>query len=566
VSSEDEALAAERVGDVLGRWKLDAVLGIGGMATVYAATSVGGERGALKLLHPEMIVRADVRERFLREVHAVSQVGHAGVPRILDHGSDGTHGLFLVMELLEGESLGALVRRAGSPPVPRLLEWADQILDVLAAAHAQHIIHRDLKPDNVFVTRAGPIKVLDFGIARIHAGAPGELRTRTGLALGTAPYMAPEQALGRTHEIDGRVDVFALGATLFRVVSGRRIHEAPSEAELLMSMASKPAPPLLSVAPHVPRDFARIVDRALAFRAQERYPSALAMQSDVRALLAGRALATPSFELPTRPGTPASGAHADAPTRLDRAPSPARAGLPATLPGEDTLGSSGKFEAALSPSAVLRLETAQTQAPLTLPPSTPIPAPARTGFTVQPAPLKSRFRSVMVLGAVAVLVFVFGAASATFVLRTLLLPEQPAAPARERSVASLSDAEPPASGGEFDERAGAPPSLSVPAPASARTGRRTSNVTSLASPHGDPAPAAVQSAIQQLGVAVLEDPSAAPAVAGGVTAAAASALHKKSVPGPTPRADAAPAASGNGGPASTTKPGAKPKKRKDRPH
>jgi serine/threonine-protein kinase len=566
VSSEDEALAAERVGDVLGRWKLDAVLGIGGMAAVYAATSSSGERGALKLLHPEMIVRADVRERFLREVHAVSQVGHAGVPRILDHGSDGTHGLFLVMELLEGESLGALVRRAGTPPVPRLLEWADQILDVLAAAHAQHIIHRDLKPDNVFVTRAGPIKVLDFGIARVHAGAPGELRTRTGLALGTAPYMAPEQALGRTHEIDGRVDLFALGATLFRVVSGRRIHEAPSEAELLMSMASKPAPPLLSVAPHVPRDFARIVDRAVAFRAQDRYPSARAMQNDVRALLAGRALATPSFDVPTRPETPTSSANAEPPTRLERPPSLGRAGLPATLPGEDTLSSSGKFEAALSPSAVLRLETAQTQAPLTLPPSTPIPAPARTGFTVQPAPLKSGFRSVLVLGAVALLVFVFGAASATFVLRALLLPQQPPAPARERSVASRSDAEAPASGGEADARAGAQPSLSAAAADSPRTGRRTLNAPSLASPQGAPSPAAVQTALQELGAAVLDDPAAAPALAGGVTAAAASALHKKSDPGTTPLADAAPAASGKGAPASTTKPGAKPKKRKDRAH
>ncbi|MGC4066025.1 MAG: protein kinase [Polyangiaceae bacterium] len=108
-------------------------------------------------------------------------------------------------------------------------------------------MHRDLKPENLFLTREGRIKVLDFGLARLLEDGPTSFRTRTGAALGTLPYMAPEQALGRRNEVDARTDLFALGATAFRLLAGRKIHEAPSEAELLMRMASEPAPPVDSV-------------------------------------------------------------------------------------------------------------------------------------------------------------------------------------------------------------------------------------------------------------------------------------------------------------------------------
>ena len=283
----DEQLAARRLGQSVGRFRLERVLGVGGMAAVYEGRAPDGFVAAIKLLHPEMAVRRDVRERFFREGYVANSIQHPGAVRALEHGeSEST--AFLVMELLSGETLSERVKRHGSLPIPELLDYADQVLDVLVVAHARGVVHRDLKPDNLFVTGEGRIKILDFGLARLAESAPGEHRTRTGLALGTLPYMAPEQALGRRDEIDGRVDLFALGATLFRILSGRRVHEALSEAELLMAMASKPASPLASVAPRVPEDVCRIVDLALAFSRDARYPDASTMQNDVRAVRAGQ--------------------------------------------------------------------------------------------------------------------------------------------------------------------------------------------------------------------------------------------------------------------------------------
>ncbi len=257
------------------------------MAAVYAGTDASGLEAAVKILHPEIGMRTEIRDRFMREGYVANRVDHPGVVRVLEHGAIDDWSAFLVMERLHGESLGERVSRHGIPPTPELLDFLDQVLDVLAVAHAAGIVHRDLKPDNLFVTTAGTIKVLDFGIARVLDSAPNDVRTRTGMAMGTLPYMAPEQALGKRSEIDGRVDIFALGATAFRILAKRRIHEADSEAGLLVAMASSAAPPLRSVAPEVPEDVAAIVDLALAFNRDARYPDVRTMQADVRAVRAG---------------------------------------------------------------------------------------------------------------------------------------------------------------------------------------------------------------------------------------------------------------------------------------
>lgn len=294
LEDEAEILAGERVGSVLdGKWTLERLLGVGGMAAVYAARHRNGARAALKLLHAELARHQEVRERFVREGYAANRVEHPGAVRVLDDDvvSSGPEAgqAYIVMELLEGQSLQD--RLESGPPVGEIefLEIADGVLDVLAAAHGRGVVHRDLKPENLFLVHEGEairpavrVKVLDFGLARL---LDGQAITTYGLALGTPSFMSPEQAAGRIDEIDGRTDLFALAATGFRLRTGRRIHEAPNAIELVGKMANLAAPRIQSVAADVSEPYARIIDRALAFRREDRYGDATAMQADVRSAM-----------------------------------------------------------------------------------------------------------------------------------------------------------------------------------------------------------------------------------------------------------------------------------------
>ncbi|WP_437956534.1 protein kinase [Sorangium sp. So ce119] len=284
---DDERAACERrVGTTLrGKWTIDRLLGIGGMAAVYAATHKIGRREAIKILHPEVARSKDLRARFEREAQAVNQFQHPGVVEIRDIDMTEDGAPFLVMELLEGESLADRLQRLGNIETGEMLRFMDELLDVLGAAHERGIIHRDIKLDNLFVETTGRLKVLDFGIARMRDGVKTAMRTRTGATLGTVSYMAPEQVRGIS--VDHRADLFAAGATMFRVIAKRRIHEARTESELLVKMATMAAPPLASVAPEAPQGLCALVDRALAFDRERRYPDARTMQADIRALLRG---------------------------------------------------------------------------------------------------------------------------------------------------------------------------------------------------------------------------------------------------------------------------------------
>lgn len=285
---DDRAEFEARVGAVLGgKWRLERLLGVGGMAAVYAARHTIGRLDAIKILHPEIARSAELRARFVQEAHAVNRLQHPGAVAIQDLDTTPDGEPFMVMELLDGEPLSAYARRRGTLDPAEILRYADDLLDVLAAAHAQGIIHRDVKPDNLFILRDGRLKVLDFGIARMREGSPAELKTRTGATLGTVSYMPPEQITGK--KIDARADLFAVGATMFRLITDRRLHEARSEQELLVKMATQQAPPLASVAPAAPREICLVVDRALAFDREQRYPDARTMQADIRAVRGGQA-------------------------------------------------------------------------------------------------------------------------------------------------------------------------------------------------------------------------------------------------------------------------------------
>ena len=271
------------------KWRIDAVLGVGGMAAVYAATHRTGNRVAIKMLHPQLSLNESVRKRFAQEGYVANTVEHDGVARVLDDDVADDGAAFLVMELLEGETAAARADRLGGKlPVSEVAFLGQSVASVLAAAHAKGIIHRDIKPDNVFVTSAGRVVVLDFGIARIKdATGISASNTRTGTMMGTPAFMPPEQARGRANEMDATSDVWALGATLFYLASGRPVHEAETPNEQLVAAATLPAPSLARIAPDVPAPLVEVVDRSLEFAKENRYPDARAFETALReALLA----------------------------------------------------------------------------------------------------------------------------------------------------------------------------------------------------------------------------------------------------------------------------------------
>lgn len=281
----DRATWERRVGTTIrGKYRLDRLIGVGGMAGVYAATNISVQRPcALKLLHPSLSLIAELRARFLREGRIANTVQHTGALDVLDTdvGEDGA--AFLVMELLEGASVEQMIEsNGGKLDLHTAMTIANELLAVLTAAHVKGIVHRDVKPANLFVTREGRLKVLDFGIARVREGSTEVSATRTGMTMGTPAFMAPEQALGRTDEIGPHTDVWAVGATLFAMLSGEYVHDAQTAQEMMIRAGSQQARSLTTVASSVPGSIAAIIDRALAFNKDDRWPDAASMREALR--------------------------------------------------------------------------------------------------------------------------------------------------------------------------------------------------------------------------------------------------------------------------------------------
>ena len=282
-SLEDEALA--RIGTTLrGKWRLDALLGVGGMAAVYAATHRNGMRGAVKMLHKTQSQDPETCSRFLREGYIANRVDHAGAVRVLDDDVTEDGVAFLVMELLEGSALHERAGDAGGRlPVDLVLLVADQLLDVLAAAHDKGVVHRDVKPENIFLTVDGRVKVLDFGIARITESTDlMPTTTMAGSPMGTPAFMAPEQARGRWDLVGPQSDLWAVGATMFTLLSSQFVHEEETVQELLAAVFTKPARSLAVAAPGEAERVVEIVDRALSLKSADRWDDARAMQCAVR--------------------------------------------------------------------------------------------------------------------------------------------------------------------------------------------------------------------------------------------------------------------------------------------
>lgn len=278
-------LARGRVGSVLGgKFRLLKLLGVGGMAAVYEAQHRNGKRVALKVMHRSIDGSARERERFLREAYAANTIDHDGVVQIFDDGVDASGALYLVMELLEGATLADLQRAAGGKLNPSLaLAAADQLLDVLAVAHERGVIHRDIKPANLFMTKNGRLKVLDFGVARVFEPISGStVETQSGAMLGTPAFMPQEQARGRWDEVEARSNLWAVGATLFTLVTGEHVHRGETPNEQLGRAMTIPARSLGSVAGELPAPFVEVVDRALRYERDERWPDARALRNALR--------------------------------------------------------------------------------------------------------------------------------------------------------------------------------------------------------------------------------------------------------------------------------------------
>src|SRR5581483_4426877 len=223
---------------------------------------------------------AGIRDRFLREGYVANKVDHPGRVAIQDDDITEQDEPFLVMELLEGDTVQAIWKKKGRKvPIPEAFWIAAEVLDTLESFHQQGIVHRDLKPANIFVTKENVVKLLDFGVARMR-DATGD-RTRAGTALGTPSFMAPEQAMGLADGVDGRADIFSVGATLYALLSGQRLHQGRTDNEAFILAATTPAPSLARVAPDLPVEVIGIVDKALAWDRRARFESASQMREEL---------------------------------------------------------------------------------------------------------------------------------------------------------------------------------------------------------------------------------------------------------------------------------------------
>ena len=285
-------------GERLGPYEVVALLGSGGMGDVYQARDTRLDRiVALKLLHADLAARSEGRLRFEREARAISALNHPHICTLFDVGEhEGVD--YLVMELVEGDTLAARLRR-GALSIADAVEYAAQIADALAAAHRRGLVHRDLKPANVMIT-AGGVKLLDFGLAGLRPGAEwlggtnAEAPTADGAVLGTVQYMAPEQLQGRT--VDARADVFALGAVLYEMLTGRRAFERESAAQSVAAVLDSDPPLVADMRPDVPRALAWAIDQCLAKDPDRRWESA----SDLSRYLRGAGSTRAASPIPSR--------------------------------------------------------------------------------------------------------------------------------------------------------------------------------------------------------------------------------------------------------------------------
>jgi serine/threonine-protein kinase len=276
-----------------GRYKVEALLGEGGMGVVYRCShTIIGKKVAMKVLRADLARDAEVTERFLNEAKSASTIGNAHIIDISDFGQFQDGSTYFVMEFLVGNPLTKAVEGGQAVPVPRIIHIARQLCEGLSAAHAVGIVHRDLKPDNIFLIERGSekdfVKILDFGIAKVSTSGEGAKLTRAGAVFGTPHYMSPEQAAGQP--VDHRGDIYSFGVILYELASGRVPFDADNFMGILTQHMYKAPVPIRALVPQpqeVPPGLEAIVLKCLSKRPEHRYQSMDELIADLDRLKAG---------------------------------------------------------------------------------------------------------------------------------------------------------------------------------------------------------------------------------------------------------------------------------------
>jgi eukaryotic-like serine/threonine-protein kinase len=307
-----------RVGVTLsGRYRLQRLIATGGMGQVWEAVdSRLGRRVAVKVLKQEFSQDPEFIERFRAEARVTAMLNHPGIAQVHDYGESQMNGegrtAYLVMELVNGEPLNSVLKRTGRLSLRHALDMLEQTGRALQVAHAAGLVHRDVKPGNIMITPTGQVKITDFGIAKAVDAAPV---TQTGMVMGTAQYIAPEQALG--HEATPASDVYALGVVGYEAVSGKRPFIGDGALTVAMKHIKEPPPPLPT---ELPANVRELIEITLVKNPQMRYRSGGPFADAVAAVRAGRRPPRPSQSPPPGRASPAAIPSA-APARVAATPS-----------------------------------------------------------------------------------------------------------------------------------------------------------------------------------------------------------------------------------------------------